>query len=1134
MRNLKKVLSLALAMVMLLGMMVVGAGAATSFKDDSKIENKVAVAVSNKIGVLIGDDEGNFNPEDTLTRAEAAVAIARLDLGADAAKALTATNAATFKDVGTGYGWAKAYIDYCAGNGYIVGDGNGNFLPGKTVSSVEFAVMVSRMLGYRDKNEDLGGSDWVIKATALARKAGLGTNVNLNTDGMTRDAMAQMVFNALTAPMVEYKGLNISSGDLTITSPATVRLHDLTLEGQTGVDNTTYTNTPATATTPIRLCEEKFPDLKLNKTADDETFGRTLSVWTWKRVEITGTEATVEPDAVFTSATKEADVKKEIGKAKSDDCSLFINGQETSSWDNKDAEDIANLTGNGRLVEVYLHENFKDTIIKVVVVDTALGEVTKVDSKNEKITIKLERVDSDKTVVGAPALTTEVGYNEFKKGDMVLVQGYYNSTSTPNNKLNSKTTVTSVVEAPKVVGLARQKNYSDTTITVDGEARKMSYGWVKDYGFADFAVNNTYDCTLYLDNYDNIIKAIKGAKTNVVDDNLIAVKDAYTTIENGRQVWKVSGTYSNGETDTLTVSSDQSALIGKICTYTGPVNDKYTVTALTTHNTTVNDNKLYVSVTSAQEFNSKDSYGRIPGASCMYADDVKFIFVESDGNTTVLNGRQTQSTSSGTVVAQALRDVKGDGSRYEIIAVFIANEPDVVDISDIIYVHKGSSEDSQVSDDVVDDKDGSRKTIYGYVAYDSNGEPIENFYGTKANMAHKFFKKSTTTIGDYTVHKNTTTTSLYKHTVADATVVFQNGLRGDAFVLNINGDNVRFLGGGAKIVDLSGKWIEDISELNEMADENDVVISVIYNDNSGSDTKSALTIFVESVTPNAYADLWGEDGSKTDATLPTVNAGRTVSVGNGKTLTISKDLIGTVNVEDGGKLIVKGNMDGTITAEDGAEIEVKGDVTGEIDATTDEANTTTTIKINGDIEAGADITADPKTHFEVAGEFNAPINVKVTSTNVSASGTAPNQQIRAAGGYRLVKYTADSWSTAGGPVVADSYANPDWGPLFVHWGPQADKAPKGVVITITDENGAAVFQQISTMGVATVNTQPLNTGAGGVYWVVEVNKTLTAGDTYNFTVNALPADSTLTSSSTDSTALSLDGLTTIMSGSFEV
>ena len=49
MRNLKKVLSLALAMVMLLGMMVVGAGAATSFKDDSDIpdERLVAAAVSN-------------------------------------------------------------------------------------------------------------------------------------------------------------------------------------------------------------------------------------------------------------------------------------------------------------------------------------------------------------------------------------------------------------------------------------------------------------------------------------------------------------------------------------------------------------------------------------------------------------------------------------------------------------------------------------------------------------------------------------------------------------------------------------------------------------------------------------------------------------------------------------------------------------------------------------------------------------------------------------------------------------------------------------------------------------------------------------------------------------------------------
>ena len=57
MRNLKRALSLALAAIMLLGMMVVGAGAVNldEFSDKEDIVNKDAVSLLTTLGIINGD-----------------------------------------------------------------------------------------------------------------------------------------------------------------------------------------------------------------------------------------------------------------------------------------------------------------------------------------------------------------------------------------------------------------------------------------------------------------------------------------------------------------------------------------------------------------------------------------------------------------------------------------------------------------------------------------------------------------------------------------------------------------------------------------------------------------------------------------------------------------------------------------------------------------------------------------------------------------------------------------------------------------------------------------------------------------------------------------------------------------------
>ena len=498
MRNLKKVLSLALALVMLLGMMVVGAGAATSFKDDDKIDNQVAVAVSNKIGVLVGDENGNFNPDGTLTRAEAAVAIARLDLGTSAANALAATNAATFKDVPVTH-WGKPYIDYCAGNGYIVGDGNGNFNPNKTVTSVEFATMVSRMLGYDTKVEGIeGNADWAVKAAALARKAGLSTNVLLTTvSAMTRDDMAQMVFNSLTSPLVEYEGLNVSINGVSLTSNVKVRTHAT----DTGNNNTTYNNERIQANiTPIRLCEEKFPDLKLS-TAKYDSFGRPQSVWTWKQVNIAGSETTYADDA--NSHTDDApDTKAAIDA----DTTTFVNGKQVAN-----PAKLSNLAANGRLVQVYYWDNDQSSIYRITAIDTFVARVVSVNSDKGTVTVTplTGHTPEDK-----PALLNKTFKTTgFSAGDIVTYKAAWNKTDGKYDikemkALTDPATGTLTAWRGTNVIEAGEKGGDKKDFTVDGNTYEYSYAnYVADMegnkqtsGVAGFAVNKD-QINVYVDEY---------------------------------------------------------------------------------------------------------------------------------------------------------------------------------------------------------------------------------------------------------------------------------------------------------------------------------------------------------------------------------------------------------------------------------------------------------------------------------------------------------------------------------------------------------------------------------------------------------------------------------------------------------
>ena len=212
MRNLKRVLGLALASVMVLSMMVVGAGAANydDFSDKDEIVNTEAVSVLVELGVIAGKDDGSYDPTGIVTRAEMAKMICVVLNGGKDPSLGNVTNYSYADTVGH---WAAAYIEYCSNLGIVAGDGTGNFNPNATVTGSEAAKMLLVAAGYQSAIEGFTGANWAVATNVRANQVGLYDGLAINpSEGLSRDNAAQMVYNALSANVVTYEYTLISDG----------------------------------------------------------------------------------------------------------------------------------------------------------------------------------------------------------------------------------------------------------------------------------------------------------------------------------------------------------------------------------------------------------------------------------------------------------------------------------------------------------------------------------------------------------------------------------------------------------------------------------------------------------------------------------------------------------------------------------------------------------------------------------------------------------------------------------------------------------------------------------------------------------------------------------------------------------
>ena len=467
MRNLKRTLSLVMAMALIVGMMIVSASAVSSdFNDSAEITNTEAVDVMTAIGVFEGTDKGAFNPTGILTREQAAKIVAVMLLGEEDASKLT-TNSTTFKDVAANR-WSAGYIGYCVQQGILAGTGNGNFDPEGELTGLAFAKMMLVALGYDAKVANYVGNDWAINVAADAVNAGIAPKGIVLADAMTREQAAQMAFQTLTADMVYYtnKGTTVNTPDGTqvvVGASAPVKVANSKTDD--------YRTVSADRDEVQQFCEKYFSDLSVNNNGSDD-FGRPSEQWKNGSKEI-GTYASTA-DASYTEEVKSKTIYSDLGLGETTKADVIVDGKTAADFTVKKGDDTKlEASGNGVLVEAFVDS---DDNVTLVVINTYVGEISKVTAAKDG--------DDRYVTVDGKKFETE----SFEKDDVVLY-------TMADGEIQTMT-LAEVVEGVEVT-----KTTGDSSFVADGETYRYS---AKMPNKGDVKVDSVLD--LYLDSYGYVIK----------------------------------------------------------------------------------------------------------------------------------------------------------------------------------------------------------------------------------------------------------------------------------------------------------------------------------------------------------------------------------------------------------------------------------------------------------------------------------------------------------------------------------------------------------------------------------------------------------------------------------------------------
>ena len=472
----KKLLALVLALVMSMSLVTISNAA---FKDADSIDYKEAVDVMNAVGVFVGDEKGNFNAKENLTREQAAKIIAYLELGSKAADALV--GGATFTDVASSR-WSAGFVGYCAQAGIVSGVGDSKFDPAGQLTALQFGKMLLVELGYDAKAEKMVGTDWAINTSKLMAGTKLMDGISGSVNQvLTREKAAQMCLNALEAPMVTYdtKGSTITVDGTKINFGASVAKYETsTVAKDQNISKEKLTSGEYT----VELGEKLYKDLKKNSTTD--AFERPATEWMLKAKSI-GTYADAA-DLSYTATVEIGTIYSDLGLSKGIDDSkvtYYEDGQnKSSSW----TQDIVKGSkdekgGNGTLLEVYYNDDAES--LTVIAINTYVGKITA--SYKASTTKDAYVTFTAKTGAGSSYETDD----SYSKDDIVL---YTYSSKAGDAGVKSMALAEKVTG--KMNGFTAEKN-----VTVDGTTYKKSANGTPITTGMNTSVGK--DVSVYLDQY---------------------------------------------------------------------------------------------------------------------------------------------------------------------------------------------------------------------------------------------------------------------------------------------------------------------------------------------------------------------------------------------------------------------------------------------------------------------------------------------------------------------------------------------------------------------------------------------------------------------------------------------------------
>ena len=718
MRNLKRALSLGLTATMISGLMVMGSSAA-SYADVTSKQNEEAIEVLKTVGIMVGDENGKFNPEAKVTRNEMAVVMCNLlDYTVASYKGTS-----PFTDVPE---WAEPYVAACYTNGITSGYDAKTYGGSDTVTTGQAALMLLKALGYFQYSADFG-SDWLVETTKNGSTAGLFDGVATGAkEALTRNDVAQMVLNALEADLVkaEKNGSDVQVGDIVISGGKA------TYDSRTGTDSkyAKIDNTKVDGKYTIQLGEDLYDGDLVKADGADDDFGRPSVKWTYENKEI-GTYAD-DADAVYTATVEKQDLYDLVGsdvyndlKNGDADFTVVVDGvaQKVNLSDyivkNNDDDAGKDVIKKGATTEVFIDDDSNDVVITVI-----NSYVAQVDGDYDKNDEELELDILDEAFVDVKDTTLssdDFDYlDSYSDEDYVLI--------TVANKEIKTIDLAETVEG-KVTAYTEKKN-----VTVDGTKYEYSKNYtdaVKDDSNLSYDLNDAYTLVLDANGYVIYTDGTAGHNDYVYVAEIAPTGGAKADLE--ADAYFIDGTNKVVVVDNDDEIKNETSFENKWYSYNEKSNGKYELEAITGEK-----NETYTVSADNQKIVENGKSSIYTGSTAAKANNDTIFVVNDDDDVTAYTGIKNVPDIT-SKIADVTVAVVNDGDYADVVYIYSADMSISGDSGDRVYLLEESPNASVDKDDnkyyeydaIVNgeittvkatDKD-LKIGLYQNVSYDENG-----------------------------------------------------------------------------------------------------------------------------------------------------------------------------------------------------------------------------------------------------------------------------------------------------------------------------------------------------------------------------------------------------------------------------